>query len=230
LFQGLFDTLIDFDGDLYRNIPSLRVSEDLLDDLSDDPKERRYGEAAAESQVQNNEGFSPIITRPFRYGVALTDAPYGRPVTRFSDGSRFGVWYGSLDLITTVHETVYHFKRRVRSMLAEINEEVVSERRVFLVYAKGLLVDLRDKQKKFPGLIDKNSYAFTHTVGAYLFDQGQNGLLVMSARHDKGTNAAIFEPDILSNPRHQCYLSYRWQPDSERVKIERRAGRTWRVI
>lgn len=226
MVKGLFEQIVDFDDDVYRTIPSIRVSEDLLDDLSDSPAERAYGEAIVESSVQRTDQ-SSLITAPFRYGTAVGAASYGRPVTRFSDGTRFGVWYGSGDLVTTVHETVFHWKRFVGSMQTALSEEVKAERRVFLVHLKGLLVDLRGKHKKFPGLVDKNSYAFTHAVGAYLHDQGQNGLLVMSARHAGGFNAAVFRPEALSNPRTHCYLTYRWKPGRETVRVERTAGRTW---
>lgn len=227
MFEGLFDTIDAFDSDVYRNIPSLRVSEDLLDDLSDRRSDRAVGEALVEATVRRDSALSSIITAPFTYGVRVGGLPFGSTTTRFSDGSRYGVWYGSLDLITTVHETVHHWKRRLSAMLRDIDEDVVSERRVYLVHAQGMLVDLRGKHRKFPGLIDKNSYAFTHAVGAYLHDQGMNGLLVASARYREGTNIAAFRPEVLSAPRHHCYLTYRWKKRSDTVTVERAKGKRW---
>jgi len=227
-FPDLLDRLLDYAGDVFRNIATIRESQDLLDDLSADPAERAFGVAAAERSPARRDLRSPVILRPFDYGVGI---PGGRPLpaSRFSDGSRYGVWYGSETIETTVHETVHHFRRRVEAMQAPVDEVVIAERRVFRVRLAGLVVDLRGKEAKHPGLVDRTSYAFTHRVGAYLHAQGQNGLLVRSARCE-GTNTAAFTPRILSDPRHHCYLTYRWRPGDEAVRIERTAGRKWMEV
>jgi hypothetical protein len=115
-------------------------------------------------------------------------------------------------------------------MLTTISEEIVSERRVFWVHAEGILVDLRGKCRRFPKLVDKEDYTFTRAVGAHLHDNGQNGLLVESARHQEGTNIAAFKPDVLSDPRHHSYLTYRWVPGQSEVRVEKTSGRTWKVL
>src|SRR5471030_764422 len=113
---GLFDTLVDFDRDVFRNIATIRKSQDLLDDLSPDPRQRAYGEAAVVQRQEELDFRAPVLSRPFEYGIALGDGLPGRPVTRYSAGSRCGVWYGSLEMETTVHETVYHWGRRLQAM------------------------------------------------------------------------------------------------------------------
>lgn len=224
-FAGLTDRLLACDEDILRNIASIRVSQDLLDDLSDDPRVRAFGQAAAEHAAEGDDLMSPVIRRPFEYGVAIPGAAH-RPASRFSDGTRYGVWYGSRELVTTVHETVHHFRRRIEAMQIPPTTPVVVDRRVFRVRLEGLMVDLRGKERAFPGLIDPQSYAFTHPLGAFLHAQGQNGLLVRSARCP-GVNVAAFTPRVLSSPRHQCYLTYRWQPGAARVRVERTPGRKW---
>jgi len=230
MFEGLFDKIIDFNGEGFRNIPTIVVSEDLLDDLSPDPLDQAYGEAAASDVKPGEDYTSPVITRPFDYGIPLSDVSHESFASRYSDGSKFGVWYGSLELLTSVYETVYHFQRRVTDMLIEFAGEVVSERRVFRVGVRGILVDLRKKYRTFPKLLDKDDYTFTHSVGVYLHDSGQRGILVESARYRSGTNVAAFTPDILSNPRHDSYLIYRWVPGQTTVRIEKPRGRTWKTI
>jgi hypothetical protein len=229
-FDGLIDRLLPFRDDVFRNIPSLITSEDLLDDLSDDPRDRSFGEALIDEAREKPSDLSPIITRPFAYGAGIGAGPAGPHATRFSDGTRFGVWYGSRDLATTLYETLYHWKRRLANMMAESVGEQVSERRVFRVQAEGLLVDLRGKRGTFPMLLDPLDYGFSQAVGAYLHDQGQNGLIIESARHREGINIACFRPDLLSRVRHHGYLVYRWRPGEERVRIEKTAGRTWRTL
>ena len=230
MFQGLIKKVLDFNGDAFRNIPSILISEDLLDDLSPDHRDRAIGEAIVSEQKEQYDFDIPIIMRPFAYGAALSDTPHGRFPTRFGDGKRFSVWYGSLDLLTSIYETAYHFKKRLTDMLTEIDKEVASERRVFLVHVASILVDLRGKHRSFPQLLDSKDYSFTHAVGTYLYDKGQSGLLVESARYHDGVNIAAFKPDILSNPRHHSYMIFRWKPGDSAVRIEKTRGRTWKVI
>ena len=83
---------------------------------------------------------------------------------------------------------------------------------------------------QFPGLVDTMSYAFSHQVGEYLYKQAQNGLLSKSARCN-GTTAAVFNPDILSDPRDVCYLVYKFNPArATRIAVERSVGTVWMEI
>ena len=229
MFPGLLDTLADFDDDLYRNIKSIREPQDLFDDLTDKAGETAY--AAASEASTTPASTAPLLTRPFDYGTAITFPfdPGNWHETRYSDGTRYAVWYGALALETTVHETVYHWVRFVRDSFPGYEQEINAERRVFLVHSRALLVDLRDKHREFPQLIDPDSYAFTHEVGRYLNEQHANGMLVKSARCD-GINGDIFTPDVLSNPRDQCYLTYRWTPADDKVYVERKPGNVWLTL
>lgn len=230
LFDGLLDKVIEFSADVFRNIHTIIESEDLLDDLSDVPKERSFGEAIVSQQAYADITDSAIIMRPFTYGVSLSDKSYAKLPTRFSSGERYGVWYGSLDVLTTVYETVYHWKKRITDMKMEINQEIVTDRRIFKVSASGALIDLRGKHRQFPKLIHPNDYSFTQSLGTYLHDNNKTGLLVRSARHDEGTNIAAFNPDILRNPRHHSYLIYKWVPNTPDVRICRPNGKLWKRI
>lgn len=226
MFEGLFTQLVDFDANLFRNIKGMRVSQDLFDDLADRASHRAVAMAATATTKPNSR--SPLLTRPFDYGTALTH-PFQSEnwhATRFSDGIAFGVWYGSQQVKTTVFETVYHWTRFIRDSFADYKDIIISERRVFRAHCRGLLVDLRDKHLTFPQLIDPNSYEFSNQVGAYLYERHANGLLVKSARCD-GINGDVLNADALSNPRDHCYLTYSWRPEVPYVRIERTPGRAW---
>lgn len=223
-FPGLIDKVIDFEDEVFRNIPSILHSEHLLDDLTSEPGEMAFGEALVDEHKDDTSSLPAVIDRPFSYGVSIGGTTFP---TRFSDGVRYGVWYGSLDILTTVYETAYHCRKRIEDMETTTGQELVSERRVFWVHVKGILVDLREKHLKFPSLLDKQNYAFTHAVGAHLYDGGQTGLIVESARHNEGINIAVFSPDILSNPRHNSYLTYRWMPRQATVVVEKTPGVVW---
>lgn len=228
MFEGTLQ-VIQVGGDLVRNIKTARIAQDLYDDLSGDPGDWRVAMAAEDRGHPSTP--SATITRPFDYGTVITysfDAAHWQ-ATRFSDGKSYGVWYGSLDLETTVYETVYHWHRFVMDSYAGEDRVIVGERRVFDVRCDAALADLRGEVARHPGLIHRASYAFTHQVGRYLHGTGVPGLLVNSARCE-GVNAALFRPDPLSNVRDKAYLTYRCNPTADHVRVERTPGRRWLEI
>ena len=222
----LLDTAYALRGDLYRNIVSLRATQDLSDDLAggeDVSALFAKSEMAAKPRKDN-----PTINRPFEsgYGVAV-QYPFSesnRAQTRFSDG-RYGVWYGSLNLETTVHETVYWFRRKLIDAVEGFSDEsVVGERRVYLVYCDALVFDLREKEASYPGLVDPANYRFCQSLGRTIHDGGHAGVLTPSARYS-GVNAAIFSPRFLSNVRDFCFLTYTYDPASRGVDVSRQNGK-----
>ena len=226
MYEDLIREVADYHGDLIRNIQTIRVSQDLFDDLPGDHAVAIAAEAA--SRIPSE---SPLITRPFDYGTVITFpfANFNGHATRFSDGLRYGVWYGSLDLETTVYETVYHRHRFLQDAFAAEDREIRGERRVFDVRCDAILLDLRGKQRNEPRLVDRRSYGYTQPLGAYLQAQGSNGLLLKSARCD-GVNAAIFRPEALSLVRDLCHLTYVMNPRRDLAVVERTPGETWLEI
>ena len=229
MYGKLIREVADFHGDLVRNIKGIRSSQDLFDDLSSDAADRAVA-VAAESATRIPTA-APMITRPFDYGTVLTYPflPHNWQATRFSDGLAYGVWYGSLELETTVYETAYHWHRFVTDSFAAENREIVGERRVLDVRCDAILLDLRGKERKVPALADRRDYRYTQEVGRYLKAQSQNGLLVRSARV-QGDNAALLRPDVLSRVREKCFLTYRMNPGVDEITVERAAGRPWLKI
>jgi hypothetical protein len=225
----LFAANADFHGDLVRNIPGLRESAHLFDDLSADPAD--WEAAIAAEGTGRVPTAAALITRPFDYGSVITytfDAAHWQ-ATRFSDGTTYGVWYGSLAIETTVYETAWHWYRFVLDSYADEDREIVTERRVFDVRCDALLVDLRGREAAFPALVSRASYAFTHEVGRYAHEQGLNGLLAHSARCD-GDNAAILDAARLSEVRHRAYLTYRLNAARDAFVAERARGRKWLAL
>lgn len=229
MFEDLIKTVANYQGDVVRNIKGIRVAQVLFDDLSKDPADQAVAIAAEMSG--RVESSAPLITRPFDYGSVVTYpfVPHNWHATRFSDGLHYGVWYGALELETTVHETAYHWHRFVMDSFPHENRVIRSERRVFDTRCHAILIDLRGKERRERRLIDRKDYGFTQQLGRYLKDQGQNGLLVKSARRD-GINAAIFRPGALSNPRDRCFLTYTMNPREDRVTVERTPGKRWLTV
>jgi len=226
MLAELFAANVDFHGDLVRNIPGIRASQHLFDDLSLEPAD--WDIAIAAEGAERIPTAAALISRPFDYGTVISysfDAAHWQ-ATRFSDGSAYGVWYGSQKVETTVHETAWHWYRFVLDSYAGEDREIVTERRVFDVRCDALLIDLRGKEKTHPALVSRKSYGFTQQVGRYLHEQQLNGLLAPSARCD-GTNAAIFKPERLSKVRDRAFLTYRLNVVRDTFVAERTSGRKW---
>jgi len=222
----LFAANIDFRGDLVRNIPGIRQSQNLFDDLSEDSVD--WTVAIAAEGAERLPTAAALITRPFDYGTVITytfDSSHWH-ATRFSDGTSYGVWYGSMEIETTVFETAWHWCQFVLDSFAGEDREIMSERRVFDVRCDALLIDVRGRQTVYPDLLSRTSYAFTHQVGRYVHEQSMNGLLVQSARCD-GTNAAVFRGERLSNVRDRTFLNYRFNAARDAFVAERTPRKTW---
>ena len=229
VFEALIGTVADYHGDLVRNIKGIRFAQALFDDLSPDPADQAVAIAAENST--RLPSFEALITRPFDYGSVITYpfVPHNWHATRFSDGLSYGVWYGSLELETTVYETAFHWHRFVMDSFAAENRTIRGERRVFDTRCDAIVIDLRGKERRERRLTDREDYRYTQQLGRYLKDQGQNGLLVPSARC-KGINCAILRAEALSNPRDRCFLTYTMNPLEDEVKVERAPGRRWLTV
>ena len=227
MVERLVREVVDFDADLVRNIKGIRVSQSLFDDLSTDPADQAV--AIAAEGIERIASEAPLITRPFDYGAVITYpfVPHNWHATRWSDGLSYGVWYGSLELETTVYESVFHWHRFVMDAFPDIKKEVIGERRVLEVRCRALLIDLRGSAD--PRLVDRRDYSHTQRLGRYLHERSQNGLLARSARC-QGVNAAVLDARCLSDPRDRCFLTYRMTPPEDRVTVERTPGETWLEI
>lgn len=206
-----------------RNIVSLRTSENLFDDLSDDADAQQ---AAVRLEIDTKPPHytinTPIINRPYEEAafIEAIDFPFlNWAKSRFSNG-RFGIWYGADTITTSIYETVYHWRR----MLADAGydtEGSLIERKVWLVRCDSALVDFRPTVDEYPLLVNKVNYDFTQDVGSRLHHEGHPGLVSISARC-KGDVYGILNRDVLSDPRNACYLSYRI--NNGHTEVEREPG------
>lgn len=231
--QSIFEDLrlADIHHDVFRNIISIRQSQNLFDDLSDNAG---AWEAAHEQVEQTkpltHQSASPIIARPFEDAAyhSVIDYPFSNwSYSRYSRGN-YGVWYGADTLETTVHETAYHWRYGfLRDAGLEQIEGVIVERRIHLVRCDAALIDFREKVAVHPELVDPVNYEATQAIGQRISHDGHPGLISKSARCS-GDVVAAFTPKILSNPRHFCYLTYTLT--GGKVKVERQRGEVSFVI
>jgi len=229
MFGALCAANVAFDGDFVRNIASPRSARSVFDDLSDDPADWEL--AASAEAVSRSTAPDPVIVEPFDFGSVVTYSfdPSNWQATRFSDARRYAAWYGSLDVATTVYETLFHWHRFLADSYAGVDRVIIAERTVFDVRCHAVLVDLRGKEIDYPDLISRTSYAFTQALGAFVHDQGLNGVVVRSARCD-GVNAAILQAARLSNVRERTQLRYRCNPAVDLCMVEQVDGAHWMQV
>jgi hypothetical protein len=226
--RTIFSKSTDFNQDVYRNIVSLRESRDLFDDLTDGDPVLSSLAIEAEARVKENIP-KGLIERGYHYSQAI-GYPFETQhfmASRYGDG-KFGVWYGSADRMeTTIFESSFHMIQD-ESNIEGLNEIVVRERAVYLIHCEAILFDIVGKEKAFPQLV-ANDYSFTQAIGRRLSQEGHPGLLAPSARC-KGINSVIFNPEVLDSPRHHCYLTYRLDPATRKVEVERQPGEILMVV
>ncbi len=218
----LFNSSLRFNDDTYRNV--VKVAQwDAFSDISDDSDDLMS--LAEEFEAETEErltGTNDTLELDFHYSTAIAypfeQDPFFK--SRFSDGT-FPVWYGSLELMTTVHETAYH-AIKFDSTIIGLNEEITRYRSVYRVFCSTILLNLIDKKDHYPDLVSED-YGFCQKVGLNAQKAGQTGLLSVSARCN-GSNAVIFKPEILSNPRLQEKLTYRFDPSDGAFDAHRENG------
>ncbi len=226
--RSIFSKSTEFSQDVFRNVVSLREPQDLFDDLSNGDPDLSSIAMRTEARVKENIPLG-FIERGFHYTQAIGYPFETQPflASRYGDGT-FGVWYGSVDRMeTTIFETAYHMIQDELN-IEGLNEIVVRERAVYLVYCEAILLDVVGKEKEYPQLV-ANDYAFTQAIGRRLSREKHPGLLTPSARC-KGINAVIFNPDVLENPRNHCYLTYRLDPATATVSVERKPGKLFMKV
>lgn len=228
LFAGL--KLADIHDDLFRNIVSVRVSEDLYEDLSATPAD--WKAAAALEFASRPPPFAsslPVIHRPFEEATWNAAIAYPFPNwmrSRYSDGS-FGVWYEADTVDATVFETAHHWRHGLLEDADFMRPGVSMERKVYRARCDAALLDLRPAIEEVPSLIDPADYSLTQQVGARLHREGHPGLISHSAR-GPGDTYAVLNAAVLSNPSPHCSLTYTTTDTG--VRVERSPGTTWMTI
>lgn len=221
--MSLFGCAVDYSKDAFRNIRGIKISQDLFDDLSDDPLDWSAANAI-DIQTHPTLNNAQLIQRPFDYSKnEFIDYPFENiTISRYSDGS-IPCWYGSETLETSIFETSHHFTREIESAfeLFYQHKTITIDRRVALVNCRGLAFDLSEKALEFPWLVDPLNYNRCQEIGLRVAKEGHPLLIVPSARHSGGVNIVVFKDRVLSNVREYCNLQYTYDLEGKFIRIDR---------
>lgn len=210
-----FNKLTDLNQRVFRNIRGISLGFDEFDDLTSNPEARALAHrSAARSVFPLNKLQFEAIDRLFEQKTWIP--------SRFGNG-KFPVWYSSLDLATSFHETIYHWhKRYIEGPSGYKNTETVrAQRSVFTVLCKAALIDLREHADKISHP-DPASYSDTQQIGLRVHQEGYPGIITKSARSIQGENIAIFRKDILLSPEHHNNYIYEYNFTNNKVIIRDR--------
>ena len=144
-----------------------------------------------------------------------------RLASRFSDGS-FPAWYGSRKKQTTFYETSFHWVNTIiNDIQVPLSQTIYQTRSLFSVQCQSILLDLRHNIKNVPELIDpaRTAHIKTQAIGHAIYQQGHPGIVVKSARHQKGENVVIFNRQMLQQASYIGDVLYQYSPTTQKVLV-----------
>ena len=214
----LLTSSIHFHDNAKRNIVYVSKPEEAFASLLEDEKDAGILQALmlnARTHVSRKASvddfyFTSAIEYPFKTEPFMS--------SRYSNGS-YPIWYGSLEIETTVYETVHHSLKFLKATEGAMNEsEIIRKRSIFDVQCSAILINLSGLENKYPDIIS-DDYSVTQTIGSTVRASGMAGIMSPSARHKKGTNLNIFIPDVLDKPDRLGVLTYRILPKENCVQV-----------
>ena len=191
---GLFETVTDpEDLEIVYAIESL-TNDRLRDEIGDlilVPADERIA----------GLGSPPVMAAFTHIGV----------VSRFTDG-QYGVYYGARELETAIAETVYH-RERFLSATREHDTELTMRQ-----YINKISLELHDvRGESHEVLYDPDSYDASQAFAKKLRENGSNGLLYRSVRHDDGECVAAFRPKAVTIPIQGQHFRYVWSGHHQKI-------------
>jgi RES domain-containing protein len=197
-----------------------RYSEEgtVLSELADNESELNdliELDGSTNDRLRGESGLLPGIgVHELIFGV-----PYGNIVNaafthaspaggRFNDRMR-GAWYAGLEFETSAHEVAYHRLRELKE--TDWREEEVSTYDDYLADVTANFHDLRGGKAAFKQYLRPapvpQCYGKPQELANRLLEQGSNGVVYPSVRHEAGTCVACFRPALVYHVRR----SHRWE-------------------
>jgi hypothetical protein len=146
------------------------------------------------------------VTGP-QASVVMAAYCHPRPNGGRFNGPDRGAWYAARKLETAQAEIAYHRGRE----LAEIG---VSETRIEMrLYLADFNADFHDLRGMNGAIHDPGSYQASQTLARGLFEDGANGVVYGSVRHEGGECVACFRPKLVTHVRPGAHFEFLWGGD-----------------
>jgi len=218
-----------FEGFVFRNIYTIKNSQNLFDELCDTAEEKNILEYWSEKssfidhkkpQYHRFAQYSEIENTPFPPTPEILAPLIDACESRFSDGT-FGIWYSALDEQTTISETLYWTYKWWKKDIEAAKNPYVTDRKIFQAKIKtAKTYNLTSMAKEFPELMHKNDYTFCRSIGKYAKENSVEALLTLSVRHDGGICVPIFTPDIIEKIQFMRFYHYTFYKDGQYLITE----------
>jgi hypothetical protein len=125
---------------------------------------------------------------------------------RFSTAER-GAWYAARSVDTALAESVYHRSRE----MAEVGHfDTRMQMRLYHADLSAAFHDLRGQRRRFAACYDSDSYAASQQLAAEMLEDGSNGIVYESVRHEGGECVACFRPRLVTKVRVVAHYEFRW--------------------
>lgn len=170
----------------------------LLEGLSNDRLACEYGQIHLVPQQDwiSGPGSTPLMAAFTHFGVS-----------RFSDGTSYGVYYAGDSIYTAIAETKFH---RERFLSASNEPPCLIQMRDYTARVNQKLVSLCEETYAELSTPDISIYHKTQQVGREIKLNNEWGILYPSARRQHAQCVAILRPPALTLPVPAGHYDYIW--------------------
>ena len=192
--------------DLFENVANPADLEIVfaIESLTNDRLREKAGDLAL---VPTEERISGVGSTPVM--AAFTHIG---TVTRFTDGTEYGVYYGARDIETAFAETIHH-REKFLSATNEPDTELTMR-----CYINKVALELHDvRGDEFEFLYDEN-YAEPQRFAKEMREAGSNGLVCNSVRHEGGECIGAFKPKAVTIPIQGGHYKYVWNGKKQKIE------------
>lgn len=126
---------------------------------------------------------------------------------RFSSAQR-GAWYAARTIETALAESTYHRTEE----LAEVGAfDTRMQLRLYHADFSATFQDIRGRDRAFDELYDPHRHDRSQAFAQELLEDGANGIVYRSVRHEGGECLACFRPTLVLDLRVAAHYEYRWE-------------------
>ncbi|WED44027.1 RES family NAD+ phosphorylase [Legionella cardiaca] len=171
-----------------------------LEGLTNDRLTTEYGHISlvAKEDWVGGAGSTPLMSAFTHFGVS-----------RFSDGTTYGIYYAGDSIKTAIAETKFH---RERFLAASREAPCIVQMREYTAYVTKQLINLCSNEYKEYLDPDVNAYFKSQELGREIKRKNEWGLIYPSVRNeaDDAKCLAIFRPPALTLPVQAGHYDYIW--------------------